>query len=435
MLHMNTLNILALLVLSTIPALATTDEQVLATVGDHAISDSDLASAMSSAPFATRFPGLDEETQAGLRGNMLLRLVNAELLRQEAQALGIPASEAYHHRIDEFRNSMTYKQYVDRLRSTVTIPGEIDRDLKDRYTGNPDALHAARSVYISKKYKQIRDDHFKALRSKYRVQIDDDALSHNISDDDIVAQGSFFKITYKDIALQRSANGNRQITQEHELLEDLIDIRLVAHDEGQPGELVEAETESFGNELLPQLLLDRKQKEWISDDSVLRDYYQTHPEISTVPERRHVAQIVLEDCEQAETIRQRLESGESMHRLASDHSIDEQGQKNAGDLGWLVKGRGHPALDSALSELAPGEISQPIKTSIGCHLVKLIERKPGRQRAYPEVIDAVRQALLSEKLAAYLNGLAEKYTVTWHLPSNTRTTSKDITVHHDEPGQ
>lgn len=398
--------------------------QVLVKVGDVPINEDELEMAMVSAPFFARFPSMDEDTQAGLRGNMLLRLVNAELLRQEAAALSMDKSSEFKREVDEYRDSILYQRYIKRMKDEIQLPEQKDRELKQRYRGNPGALAASRSVYISGQFKTLRNQRIQELQDKYKVSVDEDVFANVKDDNDIVARGSFFTIKYADIKVERHADGERQLTLEREHLDDLIDLRITAHAAVDSGIDVSEETDRFAKEILPRLLLDRKQAEWISGTSVLRDYYQKHPELSHTPDRQHVAQIVLPDCEQARDIRQRIMAGESMHRLASEYSIDPQGRRQAGDMGWLVKGRGNPALEDALSRLAPGETSEPVKTAMGCHLVHLVDRKPGRQRAFPEMSDAVKQALLTQRLNEYLNSLAKKYTVQWQLPTKTEGKSK-----------
>lgn len=390
--------------------------QVLVRIGDNTINEDDLAMAMASAPFATQFPGMDEDTQAGLRGNMLLRLVNAELLRQESIAKHLDSSEQYIHEVNEYRDSLLYQNYIRQLRESVVIPDAINAEMKQRYLGNPDALAAARSIYISRQYRQLSQRRFEELRNKYQLQINEQGFENTPGDDDVIASTSFFKIVYGDIKSERSEAGMRQVTLEREHLNDMIDVAIAAHAATESGMDVSEDVAKFGRELLPQLLLTSREQEWIPDESVLRDYYQTHPQLSRIPERQHVAQIVLADCDQASRMRERIEAGESLFSLASEFSIDPEGRKSAGDLGWLVKGSGNPALESAIADLAPGDLSEPVSTPMGCHVLQLIELKPGRQRAYAEISDAVRQALLVDRLNDYMKTLAEKYPVSWLLP-------------------
>ena len=123
-------------------------------------------------------------------------------------------------------------------------------------------------------------------------------------------------------------------------------------------------------------------------------------------------------------MRQRIEDGESLFKLASEYSIDLQARNSSGDLGWLVQGSGYPALESAIQALKPGQLSAPVQTPKGCHLVQLLGRKPARQRAYVEVSGSVRQALRADRSSEYLKSLAAKYPVTWLSPVRDNPAAK-----------
>lgn len=395
----------------SLPAIS---EQRLVKVGAVEITRTDLRHAMSSAPFATAFPSMDEDKQAALRGDMLLRLVNAELLRQEAMALQLDTQPAIKKDIERYRDSMLYQQYIRQLKDSIKIPAEEMRAMKARYRGKPDALAAARSTYLSRQYKTEKQLDFAALRKRYKVQVNNAVLKTKPDANSVIATGSFFKITYGDIS--DKAPGSGQAFSETEQLDELLEIKLAAHTVEKAGIRVDKQIALYKNELLPQWLLKTKEHEWIADETVLRDYYQQHPQLSTIPARQHIGQLVLTSCQEAATLRKRIMAGESLFELASKYSIDPLGRKQAGDMGWVKTGTGLPELEAVVKELQPGDISKPVSTLKGCHLITLIERAPGRQRAFAEVKDAVREALLREKLGGYLNNLAKKYPVKWALP-------------------
>ena len=120
---------------------------------------------------------------------------------------------------------------------------------------------------------------------------------------------------------------------------------------------MEQQVEDYKNELLPRALIEKKEREWIPDETVLRDYYQEHPEIGYIPERRHIGQLVLANREEAEAMRKRILDGESLFVLASESSIDPVGRAQAGDMGWLNEGSGFPGRGSGPEGLKDGEVS------------------------------------------------------------------------------
>jgi parvulin-like peptidyl-prolyl isomerase len=389
-------------------------EQVLATVGTTEITDTQLANALGSAPFATQFPSMDEDQQAALRGDMLVRLVDAEILRQEALALGLDQDPDFKKEVINFRTGLLYRSYIQNLRDSITIPESVDLDLKQRYKGNPDALAAARSTYISKRFKPLKAERLKALEKHYHVHLYGERLTTQPTVDTVLAEGDFFAVRYADIqALQ-----GEQVApdQEAERLQSFVEITLAARAALDNGINVEPQVTSYKNDLLPRILIEKKEHEWSASESAVRDYYQQHPEIGYTPARYHVGQLVLGSQDEADAMRKRILAGESLFVLASASSIDPVGRKQAGDMGWVNEGSGFPALEAAIKDLKEGEVSEVIETPRGFHLVMIIDRAPGRQRPLTEIPDRVRQAMITEQVPAYLKGLAAKHPVKWTLP-------------------
>ncbi|HEY6898644.1 MAG TPA: peptidylprolyl isomerase [Rhodocyclaceae bacterium] len=97
------------------------------------------------------------------------------------------------------------------------------------------------------------------------------------------------------------------------------------------------------------------------------------------------------------SLKERLDHGGDFAELARLHSNDLSASKG-GDLGWLYQGDTVPDFEKAMDSLKPGEVSQPIQTPFGWHLIQVLERRndeatPERKRL------AARQALRERKAA------------------------------------
>ena len=94
-------------------------------------------------------------------------------------------------------------------------------------------------------------------------------------------------------------------------------------------------------------------------------------------------------------MRQRIQEGESLATLASEYSDDRASRQSGGDLGWVSPGQMVPAFEKAMQELEPGEVSQPVQSRFGWHLIEVEERRQA------DVTDSTRrqqvQQLLSER--------------------------------------
>ena len=109
--------------------------------------------------------------------------------------------------------------------------------------------------------------------------------------------------------------------------------------------------------------------------------------------------ILVADEETARQVLSRLEAGEAWDELAADFSLDESNKDNGGDLGWFPQGLGvmDSEFETAAFTLAVGEVSQPVETQFGWHIIRVLDRET---RAMDESLyQQVLEARLSDWLA------------------------------------
>lgn len=154
----------------------------------------------------------------------------------------------------------------------------------------------------------------------------------------------------------------------------------------------------------------------VSDDDVRR-YYEEHPEEFQASGGVELSEIVLlldegEDAgaarRAADEIYQRLLAGESFEDLARRVS-ETPSAENGGHLGLFRHGEMSPELEQVAFSLGEGEISQPILTSHGYHILKLDRKVEPHVTPLAEVSDKIRERLTKKlydaKLQEYLDGL------------------------------
>src|SRR5690606_22807636 len=78
----------------------------------------------------------------------------------------------------------------------------------------------------------------------------------------------------------------------------------------------------------------------------------------------------------AENLKEKVEKGTDFNELALQYSDDPSAKNNQGKLGYFTAMQMVYPFEEAAYELHPGEISDPVLTSFGIHLIKLEERKP-----------------------------------------------------------
>lgn len=99
------------------------------------------------------------------------------------------------------------------------------------------------------------------------------------------------------------------------------------------------------------------------------------PTPAPTPEPRDEAQALALITE----IQQKLSAGEDFAELAKQYSDDPGSKDRGGDLGWFPRNSGFvQEFEEAAFKLQPGEVSPPVRTQFGYHLIKVEERDPGR---------------------------------------------------------
>jgi peptidyl-prolyl cis-trans isomerase SurA len=89
----------------------------------------------------------------------------------------------------------------------------------------------------------------------------------------------------------------------------------------------------------------------------------------------------LKAYQQAQALRDQLMSGGDFATLARNHSQDPSAQSNGGDLGYFTALQMVYPFEKAAYQTKTGEISQPVRTTFGYHLIKVADRRPSRGKA------------------------------------------------------
>lgn len=137
----------------------------------------------------------------------------------------------------------------------------------------------------------------------------------------------------------------------------------------------------------------------ISDEELQAYYEQRAADLAS--EERRASHILIEEGSEADetmaTIQQRLEAGESFADLAKEYSIDTVSAQDGGDLGYAGRGIYDQAFEEALFALEEGEISEPVRTSFGVHLIRLEDVRQSEVPPLSDIEDQLRRELARDK--------------------------------------
>ncbi len=111
----------------------------------------------------------------------------------------------------------------------------------------------------------------------------------------------------------------------------------------------------------------------------------------------------------ASALRERIVAGEAFEEVARAESEDPGSKERGGDLGFFPRGVNAPALEDAAFALAPGDLSEIVKSDFGFHIVRVEEHQPASTRPF-EVVATELAAAAAEREAAEARAvsLAEK---------------------------
>jgi parvulin-like peptidyl-prolyl isomerase len=112
-----------------------------------------------------------------------------------------------------------------------------------------------------------------------------------------------------------------------------------------------------------------------------------------------IRHILVEDEETILEVVEKLESGDEFEDLAAEYSTDQGNKDSGGDLGWFSRGRMVEPFEEAAFALEPGEISEPVETSFGWHILESLgkEERPLDQASYDQLLSITFENWLVEK--------------------------------------
>ena len=201
--------------------------------------------------------------------------------------------------------------------------------------------------------------------------------------DKVVAKVDGISITERDVQLASEDLGERlaQLPEDRkrdEVINYLVDLKLGAK---AAAEAKIADTPDFAARLAyyrEKVLLDeyltREGKKAVTAEAAKKLFDDTTKAMAP-EEEAHARHILVEDEAQAKAVVERLKKGEDFAKIAGEISKDPGSGKEGGDLGWFSKDRMVPEFAEAAFKLKKGEVSEPIKSQFGWHVIKLEDKR------------------------------------------------------------
>jgi parvulin-like peptidyl-prolyl isomerase len=170
------------------------------------------------------------------------------------------------------------------------------------------------------------------------------------------------------------------------------------------------------------LLLDRM-KAAVTEDVKVSEaeteaYYEAHKADFVEPEARETRHILIAPVQlnedgtmattpteadwqaaeaEAEKVRSEIQNGTEFDVVAAKYSDDATTRESGGELGLVIRGQLVPAFEEAVFSLNKGELSEPVRTQYGYHLIQVTDISPEEQLSYDEVMENIKSTLLDLK--------------------------------------
>ncbi|MGB2221634.1 SurA N-terminal domain-containing protein [Neptunomonas sp.] len=154
----------------------------------------------------------------------------------------------------------------------------------------------------------------------------------------------------------------------------------------------------------------------VTDEELQSEYQQRQASFAPQNER-HVAHILVEispdqDDEaalaKAESIKSQLDQGAAFDELAKAESDDIGSAQSGGDLGNVTTGMLSEPFDNAMLALKPGDVSEPVRTEFGYHIIKLISETESTMPSFEELKRSLEDDIVTRKVESeYVEGLEQ----------------------------
>jgi len=144
----------------------------------------------------------------------------------------------------------------------------------------------------------------------------------------------------------------------------------------------------------------------ISDEELQAEYDAQYADADPV-EEFNASHILVETEEEAQALIDALADGADFAELAAESSIGPSGP-NGGQLGWFTAGMMVPEFETAVFELEAGEVSVPVQTQFGWHVILLNEVReqapPTLDEVRAELVEGLRRARVDDRIEELMSG-------------------------------
>ncbi len=157
-------------------------------------------------------------------------------------------------------------------------------------------------------------------------------------------------------------------------------------------------------QVVMQAFMEQKAKTLVAEGDLRKAYDQKIAELKGT-EEVHARHILVADENAAKDISKQLKKGVDFEKLAKEKSTDKGSGANGGDLGWFTKDKMVPEFAEAAFKLKKGDVSAPVKSAFGWHVIQLVDRREVQAPSFDETKESIRADLANKAVQGYVEGM------------------------------
>ncbi|MDX2049631.1 MAG: peptidylprolyl isomerase [Rickettsiaceae bacterium] len=257
-----------------------------------------------------------------------------------------------------------------------------------------------------------------------------DTTTKSLSDDFVVAEFGKTKVTTKNVMdqLKTFATGRPDIASkkfsdfdksaQENLVKGYVNSKIFEAEVSNSNITSSAEykkrLDAVKVQIAQQVYIDDLLKSRISEQD-LKDEYEKIKKDLTGKQEYSSSHILVATEQEAKDIKAKISKGAKFEDLAKEYSKDESSKVNGGSIGYIPQGGTVPEYENKLVNMKKDQISDPVKTAFGWHIIRFDGSRPVKVPEFNDVRQNIQEKLAMVAFEKLLQDLAKKYNVKFYL--------------------
>jgi peptidyl-prolyl cis-trans isomerase SurA len=390
-------------------------DRIVAVVGDQIVLESELNMQLELYVNQMGVSLRSEKERSELKGRLLDRMINDKLLLLAAkkdttiEVTAKEVDEAVKEQIRRVKSDFTEEEFKAQLKAEGLTESELRKKYREQIKNQMmiDRLVSSKLSKVSVSTREVKD-----FYAAYQDSIPDQSkavkLSHILLEikpsgktlDSLVAKAEEIRKLalqgedFAGLATQYSHDptaqqgGDLGYFRRGDMIPEFENVAFSL----SPGEISDVVETVFGYHIIK---VEEKKEDQIRARHILFLVRPSHEDTLRVQRL-------------ADSLCQQLSEGADFTQLAKDFSADEESKKIGGELGWYPIDQMTPEFKEGVNELQIGQISPPLKSEFGIHILKVLDRKEQRKLTLEEDWDNIKDMVRRKKTNEMVEEWARK---------------------------